>query len=69
LLWFSILDISSSQEARESEKDINLDYILAALGGFGAIYIAVDYVGISNQNGRIFIKRFSYWVITNYSTA
>ena len=33
------------------EKITIPDYILAILGGFGAAYIAVDYVGISNRMG------------------
>ena len=38
------------------EKITIPDYILAILGGFGAAYIAVDYVGISNRMGD-FLQR------------
>ena len=38
------------------EKITILDYILAIIGGFGAAYIAIDYVGISNRMGD-FLQR------------
>ena len=38
------------------EKITIFDYILAILGGFGAAYIAIDYVGISNRMGD-FLQR------------
>ena len=38
------------------EKITIPDYILAILGGFGAAYIAIDYVGISNRMGD-FLQR------------
>jgi TRAP transporter 4TM/12TM fusion protein len=46
------------------KKISTLDYILAALGGFGAIYIAVDYVGISNRMGEFLLRDLVIGVIT-----
>ncbi|NPA28436.1 MAG: TRAP transporter permease, partial [Epsilonproteobacteria bacterium] len=49
----------------ENLKKISpLDYLLAIAGGFGAAYIAIDYVGISNRMGEFLQRDIIIGVIT-----